>query len=152
MEYYLSLGANLGEREETLQKAIALLEERGVQVTAQSAFFYSEPWGFASSHGFCNCCVQVQTALAPETLLDLTQSVERELGRTHKTATDAAHQPLTGYSDRTIDIDLLVCMDDSGQCIRLHTERLTLPHPFMKERDFVMVPLREIAAEKDFDL
>lgn len=128
---YLSLGANLGNREQTLSTALAMLAERIGPIIAQSHFYYSAPWGFESEHGFCNLCASYQTTLSPIQLLDATQDIERQLGRTTKSG--------AVYHDRTIDIDILLYGD-----VHMQTERLTIPHPLMTQRDFVMVPLREI--------
>ena len=131
-ELYLSLGSNLGDRENALHRAIALIEERIGTVQHVSSFIETEPWGFASEHPFLNAACMVQTTLSPEECLKETQQIERELGRTTKSRNGI-------YHDRPIDIDLLLYGD-----LRLSTPTLTLPHPRMYERDFVMIPLREI--------
>lgn len=129
---YLSLGANLGNKEQTLDQAVAILSAEAGTLLRRSSFFYSEPWGFRSEHSFCNICVSMLTTLTPLELLDLTQDIERRLGRTKKSSDRV-------YHDRTIDIDLLIY-----EGVEMQTPRLTLPHPLMQERDFVMIPLREI--------
>lgn len=143
MLYYLSLGSNLGEREQLLSLAIAQLEQKAGQVVRRSEWYYSEPWGYKSANGFCNVCVALESDLQPMEMLRTTQLIERALGRTHKTRKDAKHRPTAGYADRTIDIDLLECYAE-GEAIRIDSPELTLPHPLMEERDFVMIPLREI--------
>lgn len=140
MRYYLSLGSNLGNREETLRKAIECIKEQTGTVTRCSSFFYSEPWGFESENAFCNLCCAVETDLSPEEVLQATQAIERELGRTHKS--ENGH-----YSDRVIDIDIIRAFDEEGKEIVSCTEQLTIPHPLWKEREFVYVPLREIGGE-----
>ena len=137
MKYFLSLGANLGEREQTIRKAIEQIEQLIGPVQSCSSYYYSAPWGFQSENPFCNVCCLVETVLQPEEVLAITQTIERELGRTHKTENSQ-------YSDRTIDIDLIRTFDEEGKEVRLHSERLTLPHPLWKERDFVRIPLAEI--------
>lgn len=129
---YLSLGANLGNKEQTLNQAVAILSAEAGTLLRRSSFFYSEPWGFRSEHSFCNICISMLTTLTPLELLDLTQDIERRLGRTKKSSDRV-------YHDRTIDIDLLIY-----EGVEMQTPRLTLPHPLMQERDFVMIPLREI--------
>lgn len=129
---YLSLGANLGNKEQTLDQAVAILSAEAGTLLRRSSFFYSEPWGFRSEHSFCNICISMLTTLTPLELLDLTQDIERRLGRTKKSSDRV-------YHDRTIDIDLLIY-----EGVEMQTPRLTLPHPLMQERDFVMIPLREI--------
>ena len=148
MTYYLSLGANTGKREETIRKAIQMIEEQIGAVPCCSSFYYSEPWGFQSEHLFCNVCCRLETALEPIEVLHATQSIERALGRTHKTVD--AH-----YTDRNIDIDLIQAFDTEGREIRCQINHdtsqksegcpsLILPHPLWQERDFVKVPLKEI--------
>ena len=133
MIVYLGLGANLGNREETINKAIELLSEQVGPLIKRSSFFYSKPWGFDSPNDFCNICASFETTLSPLDLLHTTQSIERQLGRTQKSHDDI-------YSDRYIDIDILIYGD-----IQISTEELTIPHPKMQKRPFVMVPLQEIS-------
>ena len=129
---YLSLGSNLGDRERMLHRAIALIDERVGTVQRVSSFIETEPWGFESEHPFLNAACMVLTTLSPEQCLEETQQIERELGRTTKSKDGV-------YHDRPIDIDLLMYGD-----LKLSTPTLTLPHPHMQERNFVMIPLREI--------
>jgi len=129
---YLSLGSNLGDREGNLHRAIRLIGERVGKVERISSFIETEPWGFESKHPFLNAAILVRTTLSPIACLDATQQIERELGRQTKSSDGI-------YHDRPIDIDLLMYGD-----LRISTPRLTLPHPHMLERDFVMIPLREI--------
>lgn len=131
-ELYLSLGSNLGDREQMLNRAIALIGERVGEVQRVSSFIETEPWGFKSKHPFLNAACLVLTTLSPEQCLETTQQIERELGRKRKSRNGI-------YHDRPIDIDLLMYDD-----MELSTPNLTLPHPRMKEREFVMIPLREI--------
>ena len=129
---FLSLGSNLGNREATLHRAIELIGERIGTVQRVSSFIETEPWGFQSEHPFLNAACKVLTTLTPRQCLRETQRIERELGRTSKSRHGI-------YHDRPIDIDLLLYGD-----LHLSTPTLTLPHPRMYERDFVMIPLREI--------
>ena len=115
-----------------LHRAIALIGERIGTVERVSSFIETEPWGFQSEHPFLNAACKVQTTLTPRQCLKETQRIERELGRTSKSRDGI-------YHDRPIDIDLLLYGD-----LHLSTSTLTLPHPRMYERDFVMIPLREI--------
>lgn len=139
MVYYLSLGSNLGDREQTIERAITLLPG----VVARSSFYYSEPQEFVSVHPFCNCCVKLETDLEPLDLLHLTQDIERQLGRTRKSVRGQ-------HFDREIDIDLLLAYLNSSlhhfinSSLQICRADLHLPHPKMLERDFVMVPLQEI--------
>ena len=129
---YIGLGTNMGNRRKNLITAAALLAERAGDVLALSEFYETAPWGFQSEHAFFNAALKLQTNLSPLALLDLTQQIEKEMGRTQKS--DGT------YHDRIIDLDLLMY----DQMIESN-ERLTLPHPLMHKRKFVMQPLAEIA-------
>lgn len=135
MTAYLSLGSNLGDRRATLLRAIHEIGSRIGKVSAQSDFFDTQPWGFESTHRFLNACVAVETDIEPFELLRRTQEIERLLGRTTKTRNGL-------YADRPIDIDILLY-----GTLRLSTPELTIPHPRMAERPFVLEPLRQIAPE-----
>ncbi len=129
---YLALGANIGDRRTTMLRAIDRIKELIGTVERQSVFYETEPWGFASPHRFLNACVRVSTMLSPRQLLAATQQIERVLGRMAKSADGV-------YHDRVIDIDILLYDD-----LRVDEPDLKIPHPLMTERDFVMIPLREI--------
>ena len=132
MEVYLGLGSNLGDKCLHLRTAINEIEKRIGHVECQSAFVETEPWGFDSDNTFVNAVVRVDTALSPLDLLKETQTIEREMGRTHKTVDGK-------YSDRIIDIDILLYGD-----AEINLPELVVPHPRMYERDFVMKPLEEV--------
>lgn len=129
---YLSLGSNLGDRHATMQSAILLLGKQAGTVDRVSSAIETEPWGFESANKFLNMCVRITTTLSPEQLLTTTKDIEQQLGRTIKSVNGQ-------YHDRPIDIDILTYDD-----LHINTPSLTLPHPHMHERDFVMIPLREI--------
>lgn len=129
---YLSLGSNLGDRHATMQSAILLLGKQAGTVDRVSSAIETEPWGFKSANKFLNMCVRIITPLSPEQLLATTKDIELQLGRTTKSVNGQ-------YHDRPIDIDILTYDD-----LHINTPSLTLPHPHMHERDFVMIPLREI--------
>lgn len=129
---YLSLGTNLGDKEANINRAIEKINDSVGTVLRTSSFIETEPWGFDSSNTFLNAALCVETNLSPEQLLNATQLIEREMGRTHKSVNRV-------YHDRLIDIDILLYDD-----ITISTPALTIPHPLMQERDFVMIPLREI--------
>ena len=134
---YLALGSNLGNREENIRRALALIDERVGSVYRVSSPMETDAVGFSSPNKFINLVCLVHTMMSPMSCLRETQKIEQELGRTQKTlCTDG--QLL--HSDRTIDIDLLTYDD-----ITMDTPELTLPHPRMKERGFVMRPLEEIS-------
>ena len=135
MYVYFGLGTNLGDKEHNLRLAVRKIEERVGKVVSLSAFYATAPWGFSSEHTFLNGAACVETLLPPLSVLHLTQEIEREIGRTHKSVGGV-------YSDRVIDIDLLLYGDRV-----LDTPELKLPHPLMHERRFVMEPLAEIAPD-----
>ena len=140
MRYYLSLGSNLGNREQTLQEAVRRIGQQIGTVTRCSSFFYSEPWGFDSPNPFCNLCCAVETKMPPMEVLTATQKIERELGRTHK----SDHGQ---YADRMIDIDIIRAFDEAQKEIVSSSSLLTIPHPLYQQREFVVIPLREIGGE-----
>lgn len=135
-EALLALGGNVGNSRAILDRAVALLcDDKEVRLTARSSDYLTPPWGFKYQPPFVNLCIAVETTLAPRALLDRAQAVERQLGR------DRAQEKRNG--PRTADIDILVY---DGLVM---TERdLTLPHPRLFERAFVLLPLAEIAADR----
>ena len=137
MIYYLSLGANLGEREQTLRRAMQRIEQQIGPILRCSSFYYSEPWGFDSPNPFCNLCCAVETTIPPIEMLQQTQAIERALGRTEKS--ENGH-----YADRAIDIDIIRAFEDDGKEIKVNEPSLQIPHPLWQQRDFVKVPLAEI--------
>jgi len=130
-QVYLSLGSNLGCREENLTKAIQLIAERVGAVIRQSSFIETAPWGFHSEHQFMNAAILCETDKTPREVLQLTQQIEKEMGRKNKTS--------HFYSDRCIDIDILLYDD-----LTVDEPDLKIPHPLMHQRDFVMIPLKQI--------
>lgn len=129
---YLSLGTNLGNRKRNIHEAIEKIGELIGTVERQSTLYETKPWGFSSPNDFINVCVLVQTVMAPRQLLEATQHIEQEMGRTLKSVNGE-------YHDRIIDIDILLYDN-----LKVDEPDLKIPHPLMEERDFVMVPLREI--------
>jgi 2-amino-4-hydroxy-6-hydroxymethyldihydropteridine diphosphokinase len=129
---YLGLGSNLGQKEEILRLAILEIEKQIGHIDALSAFYESAPWGFESSNSFINACVAVETTLCPHACLHAIAAIERRLGRIKKAS--------EGYMDRMIDIDILFY----DQLI-IQEEQLTIPHPLLHQRLFVLNPLAEIA-------
>lgn len=130
---YLSLGANLGQREVSIIEAMRLLQaSEKIQLTAVSSLYETPPWGKLDQPAFINAAAAVKTELAPLELLQICQSIEKQLGR----------QRHEHWGARTIDVDMLyipgVTMDE---------EALKLPHPYMLQRSFVLVPLAEVAGD-----
>ena len=140
---YLGLGSNQGRRKTLLKQAIRLVGERVGEVTRQSSFIETEPWGFESKHKFLNGVILCETDKSPREVLALTQQIERDLGRKHKSTSLLTPSLLTpsllNYSDRPIDIDILLYDD-----LTVDEPDLKIPHPLMEQRDFVMIPLNEI--------
>ena len=145
-DLYLGLGSNLGHREQLLRQAVELLTRRIGGLKGLSAFYETEPWGFSSEHPFLNAVGVWRTDKEPEELLRLTQAVERELGRRRKSVAGQ-------YADRPIDIDLLLYgkrVVEADYVMPGKTREkahLSLPHPMMHVRRFVMEPLAEVAPE-----
>ena len=129
-QVYLGLGSNQGDRAAQIARAIELISERVGRVIRQSSVIETNPWGFTSGNKFLNCAILCETALLPFPLLRVTQQIERELGRHYKGG---------AYRDRSIDIDILLYDD-----VTIDTPDLQIPHPLMEQRDFVMIPLKEI--------
>ena len=131
---YLGLGSNVGDRRANLQRAVRALGENGVGVLASSSVYETEPVGLVlDQRDFYNACLRVQTEAEPEALLDACKAVERELGR-------APGGPRHG--PRPIDVDLLLLGSHTHR-----SDRLTLPHPEVRSRRFVLVPLLELDPE-----
>jgi 2-amino-4-hydroxy-6-hydroxymethyldihydropteridine diphosphokinase len=130
---YLSLGANLGDRKAMLEAALRRLEASGqLRVVTASSVYETEPIGYAEQPWFYNLAAEIETDLDPDELLTLTKQVERELNRTRE----------IHWGPRTIDIDILLYDD-----LVTNGNRLTLPHPEMVGRRFVLEPLVEIAPD-----
>lgn len=146
VDLYLSLGSNQGDRRKNIEDAISLLNiELRTPYKAVSSFLETEPWGFESDAKFVNAAVHYELDLKkgynPEAeglmVLEICKDIERRMGRTGKPQYDERGERI--YTDRPIDIDILLFGDDKIDC-----EELTVPHRLMYERDFVMIPLNEI--------
>lgn len=135
MEAYLSLGTNLGDKEHNITEAISKIRELIGNIKRQSALYATKPWGFNSTNDFINAAVCVETNLKPRQLLEATQQIERNMGRTEKSCNGK-------YHDRIIDIDILLYGNE-----QINEPDLKIPHPLMRKREFVMKPLREIIPE-----
>ena len=142
MIIYFGIGSNIGDREANLRRAIELLHERVGECMACSSIYRTAPQGFVSENEFANMVAVCETCHSPEEVLIITQQIEREMGRTKKSENGV-------YHDRIIDIDLLQAYivnqeSEFGKKIEYTSDTLTLPHPRMQERDFVLNPLREV--------
>jgi 2-amino-4-hydroxy-6-hydroxymethyldihydropteridine diphosphokinase len=128
---YIGIGSNLGDKIATCRRALELLARAGM-VTKVSSFYCTEPVGYENQEEFVNAVVELETGLSPLALLAACHVIEDELGRGR----------LIRWGPRTIDLDILLCGD---QVIK--TDELTVPHPLMAARGFVLVPLAEIAPQ-----
>jgi len=131
---YLALGANLGNRPINLLRAIGYIASEIGIFSAISSIYETEPQEYESENDFLNMVVCVETPFSPDKILNITQSIEKRMGRTQKTK--------DSYQDRIIDIDL-IAYDD----LILHAENLQLPHPLFHQRRFVLEPFNEIAPD-----
>ena len=136
MIYYIGLGSNLGERQRTLRRAIELVKKiPAVKLKRVSSFYESEAWGVVNQPDFINAAIKISTELEPLNLLDELQRIELELGRVRR----------EHWGARTIDLDILYGAEIS-------CERLTVPHKFLFERDFALIPLKEICPTLEVNL
>ncbi|MFO0710110.1 MAG: 2-amino-4-hydroxy-6-hydroxymethyldihydropteridine diphosphokinase [Sandaracinus sp.] len=137
----IGLGANLGDRHAAFDAVLAVLRARAdVSVIASSPRYETEPLllpGAAPQDRYLNAAVRVTTPLDPHALLDVCLTLESALGRVRKER----------WGPRTIDLDLLFALDADGAPIRLATDRLTLPHPGLRDRDFARRPLLDVAPD-----
>ena len=131
----ISLGSNLGNKIQHLNQAIQKIEKSVGKIEFISSFHESKAWGYDSENLFMNACITCYTILSPFELLEKLKEIEREMGRV---------KTVDGYEDRCIDLDIIFYNADSIQ-----TERLSIPHPHFKSRDFVMIPLKEIVKKMD---
>ena len=132
-EVYLGLGTNLGDKKANLNMALEEIRKRVGEITSLSAYYLTDPWGFDSQNTFLNAVCKACTTLSPLEVLSVTQSIEKKLGRMKKSIDGQ-------YSDRPIDIDILLYDE-----LVINTPELSVPHPLMHKRLFVMEPLTEIA-------
>ncbi len=130
---YLSLGSNMGMRKDNLKRAVRYLDaHEHITVECVSSYYETDPWGYTDQEAFLNIALGLETSLSPETLLSVCQGVEQALKRVRK----------IHWGPRTIDVDILTYGAYTSQ-----SAELTIPHPRMTERGFVLVPLAEIAPE-----
>ncbi|WP_223833935.1 2-amino-4-hydroxy-6-hydroxymethyldihydropteridine diphosphokinase [Spirosoma profusum] len=132
MKTFLLLGANLGDRVATLQRAVDLIWQYVGAIEQQSPLYETTPWGIIDQPAFLNQVIRVKTTLEPEVLLKQTQAIEQDLGRIRKEK----------WGARVIDIDILYY----DQLIS-SSSTLTLPHPYLHQRRFTLVPLADVAPD-----
>lgn len=133
-EVFLGLGSNVGDREAQLKAAIDLLDEQqGIEVIKVSSFYETAPVGYVVQPDFLNLCIKIETELSPHEVLERGLAIEQQLHRVRKER----------WGPRTLDIDILLYGDEI-----IETKDLSIPHPRMTERAFVLIPLQEIAPDK----
>jgi len=132
-EAYIGIGSNLGNRKQNCEKAISLLTENRITVLKRSTMLETEPWGIKDQPKFINMAIKIDTILEPEDLLNLLKEIESAVGRTQTFR----------WGPRIIDIDILLYDN-----LILNTNNVQIPHPGIKDRDFVLRPLAEIAPDK----
>jgi 2-amino-4-hydroxy-6-hydroxymethyldihydropteridine diphosphokinase len=133
----IGLGSNIGDKAGNISRAIELLTANGdVRLVAKSRIYRSPPWGVVEQDAFANACITVRTKLLPHDLLRRCQAVEAEMGRVR-------HQK---WGPRVIDVDILTYRNET-----IETPDLTVPHPFIAERAFVLLPLAEVAPDLVID-
>ncbi len=131
---YLGLGSNLGDRKKNITDATMICGSILGTLECLSSLYETEPWGYASPNKYLNAVICIKTEHAPERCLQMAKAIEREMGRAVHTG--------NGYEDRPIDIDILF-FDN----LTIKTEELTIPHPLIQDREFVLRPLAEIAPD-----
>ena len=132
-QVYIALGTNIEPRKQYLEDALKLLSEhKDITILKVSSIYETDPVGYMNQADFLNMVIEVKTELLAEDFLDYCQAIEKRLGRKRGIR----------YGPRTIDLDLLVYKHK-----KIETDRLTIPHPRMHERAFVLVPLQEIAPD-----
>jgi len=138
MIYHINIGSNQGDREAIIADAVALIALISETEPRISRYYESEPWGFESENRFLNIGVEIEYGAEPSQLLSELQRIERELGAT-------PHRDSSGsYLDRNLDIDIICAIDKE---MIVETPLLTIPHPRMSERLFVLEPLHELSPE-----
>jgi 2-amino-4-hydroxy-6-hydroxymethyldihydropteridine diphosphokinase len=134
---HIGIGSNIGDRKANCRNAIERLKGRGINIKKISSMYETEPWGIKDQPKFINMAIEAETGLPPERLLESLKLIEKEMGRTEPCPTKSKWGP------RIIDLDILFYGDKV-----INMERLEIPHPLLHEREFVLVPLSEIAPEK----
>lgn len=134
VQAYLGLGSNIGDRKQQLLKAIDLIGNiKGIKVTKQSSIYETAPIGYTDQPNFLNLCLEIETELSPQQLLKHCLDIEQQLHRVREIR----------WGPRTLDIDILLYSDNI-----IETDNLSIPHPRMQERAFVLIPLNDIASDK----
>lgn len=130
---HIGIGSNLGNREENCRNALRLISEKAGSLIKQSSMYETQPWGVKDQPEFVNMAVEIETQAEPAVLLGILKGIEQELGR----------KETSRWGPRTIDLDILFYND-----LVIETPDLCIPHPLLHEREFVLIPLGEIAPDK----
>lgn len=130
---HISIGSNIGDRQSNCSDAIKRMQMKGVSIKKISSMYETEPWGMKKQPKFINMAIEAETSLLPEELLKTLKDIEKEMGR----------QDTVKWGPRIIDLDILFYND-----IAIEMEHLQIPHPLLHKRDFVLIPLCEIAPDK----
>jgi len=130
---YIGIGSNMGDRKANCMRAVELMTGRNIAVTKESSLYETEPWGVKEQPGFMNMAVMAETNLSPEKLLAELKDIEKRMGRL----------ATTRWGPRCIDLDILFYDDRI-----LDEDTLCIPHPLLHRREFVLLPLSEIAPDK----
>lgn len=130
---YIGLGTNIGDKKKNITDATIIIGAVMGDIRQLSSLYETEPWGFESPNSFLNAVILIQTDLNPEKCLQIAKAIEREMGRVHTKE---------GYEDRIIDVDILFYDN-----ITYQSQDLTIPHPLIPKRDFVLKPMAEIAPD-----
>lgn len=131
--YWLHLGSNEGNRKENIEMAITTIDQSVGKVVAQSNLYETEPWGLKDQPYFINVAIEVISAKSPDEVLKMTKEIEKNLGR----------KSTVKWGQRSIDIDILYCDD-----LVYTSDIIKIPHPELYHRNFVLIPLMEIAGDK----
>jgi 2-amino-4-hydroxy-6-hydroxymethyldihydropteridine diphosphokinase len=129
---YIGIGSNIGDKKNNVTQALQLISEEIGHLKKQSSLYKTEPWGLKDQDFFLNAVVEIETALFPFELLNACQNIENKLKR----------QRTVKWGERTIDLDILAV-----DKVQIHTENLSIPHKYIAERNFVLVPWAEISPE-----
>jgi len=128
---FLLMGSNIGDSADMLRQASAHISGKAGRIIQKSAIYFSEPWGYESKNSYFNQCLEIETSLLPQVLLENLLEIERQMGR---------ERNYMGYADREMDIDILLYGDEI-----INNANLIIPHPRLHLRKFALVPLNEIA-------
>jgi 2-amino-4-hydroxy-6-hydroxymethyldihydropteridine diphosphokinase len=129
---YIGIGSNLGDRKNNCERAIELLKRRGISIKKRSSLHETQPWGVRNQPLFLNMAIEIETDYTPKELLTIVKDIEAKIGR----------QKTFPWGPRVVDLDILIFNE-----MVIRSQELTIPHPYMHKREFVLEPLQEIAPD-----